>query len=253
MEYDFKSRKKDTAIVNLTDALNVIDLYEDGDLEKALELAIGLLALGFGASFETNDREIQRLLRSREYTSARDNQKYLNVKNTNAARQRNKLQVDEILDMLSNGAKQSVMADSLAIPLATLKYRIRVIKEKYSEEYNEAIEKCKKYKKYNEVSKGWRNDKVNDKDKDNDKVNDKDNEKEEVIDSGYFINGDGYIESLGFYLGEKYNKLWTDSEETRTAYLKSHFDFTDEQIADINEMVEEENEYQRNGAVDLGL
>ena len=81
----------------------------------------------------------------------------------------------------------------------------------------------------------------------------KDNEKEEVINSGYFINGDGYIESLGFYLGEKYNKLWTDSEETRTAYLRSHFDFTDEQIADINEMVEEENEYQRNGAVNLGM
>ena len=74
-----------------------------------------------------------------------------------------------------------------------------------------------------------------------------------MIDSGYFINGDGYIESLGFYLGEKYNKLWTDSEETRTAYLRSHFDFTDEQIADINEMVEEENEYQRNGAVNLGM
>ena len=85
---------------------------------------------------------------------ARHNQKYLNVKNTNAARQRNKLQVDEILDMLSNGAKQSVMADSLAIPLATLKYRIRVIKEKYPEEYNEAIEKCKSIKsimKYQKV------------------------------------------------------------------------------------------------------
>ena len=120
MEYDFESRKKDTAIVNLTDALNVIDLYEDGDLEKALELAIGLLALGFGASFETNDREIQRLLRSREYTSARDNQKYLNVKNTNAARQRSKLQVDEILDMLANGATQNIIADSLVIPLSTL-------------------------------------------------------------------------------------------------------------------------------------
>lgn len=247
MEYDFESRKKDTAIVNLTDALNVIDLYEDGDLEKALELAIGLFALGFGASFETEDREIQRLLRSREYTSARDNQKYLNVKEANTARQRNKLQVDEILDMLANGATQPIMADSLAIPLATLKYRIRVIKERYSEEYNEAIEKHKKYKKYNEVSKGWRNDNVND--KDNDKVNDNDKQS----NSDYFISGDGYIESLGFYLGEKYSGLWTDSEETRTSYLRSHFGFTDQQIADINEMVEEENEYERSKVIDLGL
>ena len=42
MKYNIENRIKDTAIVNLTDFENAIDLYEDGEIEKALELMFGI-------------------------------------------------------------------------------------------------------------------------------------------------------------------------------------------------------------------
>ena len=74
MKYNIDNRLKDTAIVNLTDFLNVIDLYEDDETEKALELCIGLITLGLGGTFETDDREIKRLLRNRQYTVSKSNE-----------------------------------------------------------------------------------------------------------------------------------------------------------------------------------
>ena len=41
MKYNIENRIKDTAIVNLTDFENAVDLYEDGEIEKALELMFG--------------------------------------------------------------------------------------------------------------------------------------------------------------------------------------------------------------------
>ena len=73
MKYNIENRIKDTAIVNLTDFENAIDLYEDGEIEKALELMFGAIILGFGGDFETDDREVRRLLRNREYTVVKSN------------------------------------------------------------------------------------------------------------------------------------------------------------------------------------
>ena len=72
--------------------------------------------------------------------------------------------VEEIAEMIRNGATQQIIADSLNVSLDTIKYRVRVMKEKYPEIY----EKCKKCKKVG-VS-------VHDKDNEND--NEKENEKE---------------------------------------------------------------------------
>ena len=38
MKYDIENRIKDTALINLVDFENAVDLYEDGEVEKALEL-----------------------------------------------------------------------------------------------------------------------------------------------------------------------------------------------------------------------
>ena len=78
MKYNIENRIKDTAIVNLTDFENAIDLYEDGEIEKALELMFGLTVLGLGGDFETDDREIRRLLRNREYTVVKSKEAYCN-------------------------------------------------------------------------------------------------------------------------------------------------------------------------------
>ena len=130
MRYNIENRIKDTAIVNLTDFENAIDLYEEGEIEKALELMFGLTVLGLGGDFETDDREIRRLLRNREYTVVKSNEAFCNKLHSKEVGQRAKLQLDDIAEMMANGATQQVIADNLSVSLDTIKYRVRVMKKK---------------------------------------------------------------------------------------------------------------------------
>ena len=163
MKYNIENRIKDTAIVNLTDFQNAIDLYEEGEIEKALELTFGLITLGFGSDFETDDREVRRLLRNREYTVIKSNETYCNKLYSKEEGQRNKLQLDDIAEMMANGATQQIIADSLSVSLDTIKYRVKIMKEKFPALYTESVKKCKKVG----VSGS------NDNDNDNDNVKDK--------------------------------------------------------------------------------
>ena len=144
MKYNIENRIKDTAIVNLTDFENAIDLYEDGEIEKALELMFGITVLGLGGDFETDDREIRRLLRNREYTVVKSNEAFCNKLHSKEVSQRAKLQLDDIAEMMANGATQQVIADSLSVSLNTIKYRVRIMKEKFPSLYAESIKKFKK-------------------------------------------------------------------------------------------------------------
>ena len=144
MKYNIENRIKDTAIVNLTDFENAIDLYEDGEIEKALELMFGATVLGFGGDFETDDREVRRLLRNREYTVVKSNKTYCNKVYSKEAGQRAKLQLDDIAEMMANGATQQIIADSLSVSLDTIKYRVRIMKENFPSLYAESVKKCKK-------------------------------------------------------------------------------------------------------------
>ena len=163
MKYNIENRIKDTAIVNLTDFQNAIDLYEEGEIEKALELTFGLITLGLGGDFETDDREVRRLLRNREYTVIKSNEAYCNKLYSKEEGQRNKLQLDDIAEMMANGATQQVIADSLSVSLDTIKYRVKIMKEKFPALYTESVKKCKKV--------GVSGSNVNDNDNDNDNVN----------------------------------------------------------------------------------
>ena len=171
MKYNIENRIKDTAIVNLTDFENAIDLYEDGEIEKALELMFGVTILGLGGEFETNDREIKRLLRNREYTVVKSNEAYCNKIESEEAKKRIELQLDDIAEMMANGATQQIIADSLCISLPTVKYRVRVMKEKYPTLYTESIKRAKSITKYKKVGISSNNDNDND----NVKVNDNGN------------------------------------------------------------------------------
>ena len=144
MKYNIENRIKDTAIVNLTDFENAIDLYEDGEIEKALELMFGITVLGLGGDFETDDREVRRLLRNREYTVVKSNEAFCNKLHSKEVGQRAKLQLDDIAEMMANGATQQVIADSLSVSLDTIKYRVRIMKEKFPSLYAESVKKCKK-------------------------------------------------------------------------------------------------------------
>ena len=158
MKYNIENRIKDTAIVNLTDFENAIDLYEDGEIEKALELMFGAIILGFGGDFETDDREVRRLLRNREYTVVKSNEAFCNKLHSKEVGQRAKLQLDDIAEMMASGATQQVIADNLSVSLDTIKYRVRIMKEKFPSLYAESVKKCKKVG----VSGSNVNDNVND-------------------------------------------------------------------------------------------
>ena len=144
MKYNIENRIKDTAIINLTDFENAIDLYEDGEIEKALELMFGATVLGLGGDFETDDREVRRLLRNREYTVVKSNEAFCNKLHSKEVGQRAKLQLDDIAEMMANGATQQVIADNLSVSLDTIKYRVRIMKEKFPSLYAESVKKCKK-------------------------------------------------------------------------------------------------------------
>lgn len=187
MKFDIENRLKDTAIVNLTDFENAIDLYEDGEIEKALELMFGLTVLGFGGDFEAEDREVRRLLRNRAYTVAKSNETYCNKVQSKEVGQIAKLQLDDIAEMMANGATQQIIADTLCVSLDTIKYRVKVMKEKFPSLYAESVKKCKKVG----VSVS------NDNDKDNEKENDKENN----------ISSSSFTENKGWEIVEKMKEL----------------------------------------------
>ena len=171
MKYNIENRIKDTAIVNLTDFENAIDLYEDGEIEKALELMFGITVLGLGGDFETDDREIRRLLRNREYTVAKSNEAYCNKVKAKEEKRIEKLQLKEIAEMLSNGVTQQVIADTLGVSLKTIEYRIKVMKAEFPNIYSSSIKTLKTLKnpkkpQYNDNVK----DNVNENENENDNV-----------------------------------------------------------------------------------
>ena len=204
MKYNIENRIKDTAIVNLTDFENAIDLYEDGEIEKALELMFGITVLGLGGDFETDDREIRRLLRNREYTVVKSNEAFCNKLHSKEVSQRAKLQLDDIAEMMANGATQQVIADSLSVSLDTIKYRVRVMKEKFPSLYAESVKKCKK------VGVSGSNVNVNVKDNVKDNVNDNVNVNENENDNDNVkvsAEGQKKLAELDKYINDKIERI----------------------------------------------
>lgn len=171
MKYNIENRIKDTAIVNLTDFENAIDLYEDGEIEKALELMFGITVLGLGGDFETDDREIRRLLRNREYTVVKSNEAYCNKVKAEEEKRIEKLQLREIAEMLSNGVTQRVIADTLGVSLRTVAYRIGIMKAEFPSLYSTIAKSAKSAKECKQMQYN-ENENVN--------VNENENENENV-------------------------------------------------------------------------
>ena len=146
MKYNIENRIKDTALINLVDFENAIDLYEDGEVEKALELMFGVTTLGLGGKFETDDKEIRRLLKNREYTAEKSNKAYCNKVKTDEEKRIEKLQLKEIADMLSNGVTQQVIADTLGVSLRTVAYRIGIMKAEFPSLYSVIAKSAKECK-----------------------------------------------------------------------------------------------------------
>lgn len=233
MKYDIESRIKDTALINLVDFENAIDLYEDGEVEKALELMFGVTILGLGGKFETDNKEIRRLLKNREYTAEKSNKAYCNKVKTEEEKRIEKLQLKEIADMLSNGVTQQVIADTLGVSLKTVEYRIKVMKAEFPNIYSTSTKTLKTLKnpkkpQYNDNV----NDNVNVNDKEKEKENEKEKEKEkEKKDFSYLydeVGCDGYIRKEKKWLDAICWNFRAMSAQERIEYIET-LDFSHEE------------------------
>ena len=250
MKYDIENRIKDTALINLVDFENAIDLYEDGEVEKALELMFGVTTLGLGGKFETDDKEIRRLLKNREYTAEKSNKAYCNKVKTDEEKRIEKLQLKEIADMLSNGVTQQVIADTLGVSLRTVAYRIGIMKAEFPSLYsviaksakeckqmqNNANEKEKEKEKNAKSAKECKQMQYNDNVNDNVNVNDNDNEKEnEKKDFSYLydeVGCDGYIRKEKKWLDAMCWNFRAMSAQERIEYIET-LDFSHEEAEHI--------------------
>ena len=231
MKYDIESRIKDTALINLVDFENAIDLYEDGEVEKALELMFGVTILGLGGKFETDDKEIRRLLKNREYTAEKSNKAYCNKVKTEEEKRIEKLQLKEIADMLSNGVTQQVIADTLGVSLKTVEYRIKVMKTEFPNIYSTSTKTLKTLKnpkkpQYNDNVND--NVNVNDKEKENEKEKEKEKEKKDFSYLYDEVGCDGYIRKEKKWLDAICWNFRAMSAQERIEYIET-LDFSHEE------------------------
>ena len=203
MKYNIENRIKDTAIVNLTDFENAIDLYEDGEIEKALELMFGITVLGLGGDFETDDREIRRLLRNREYTVAKSNEAYCNKVKAEEEKRIEKLQLKEIAEMMANGATQKVIADTLGVSLRTVAYRIGIMKADFPNIYSGITKSAKSAKECKQMQYN-ENENENVNVNENENVNENVNENENVKVSA---EGQKKLAELDKYINDKIERI----------------------------------------------
>ena len=245
MKYDIENRIKDTALINLVDFENAIDLYEDGEVEKALELMFGITTLGLGGKFETDDKEIRRLLKNREYTAEKSNKAYCNKVKSEEEKRIEKLQLREIADMLENGVTQQVIADTLGVSLKTIEYRIKVMKAEFPNIYSASMKTLKTLKnpkkpQYNDNVND--NDNVKEKEKEKEKtekpknlndnvnvnVNDNENEKKDFSYLYDEVGCDGYVRKKKKWLDAMCWNVRAMSAQERIEYLET-LDFSHEE------------------------
>ena len=221
------------------------------DKEKAGELAISIIEMALTKQCSSDDPWVRMMLANFEESAKRNIKRYQSKVEKTKEVKMDKYQLREIAEMWNEGMTQAEIGEALGISRQTVNSRINnMIKTEFPELLDRVSSEMSSHVKENvKMSSHVKSC------QDNDNYNDNYNDKEERFDKedSDFVLGDGTIPSLGIDLGEVYPAIWTDSEERRTAYLRKNFSFTEEQIADINEMVEEDNKYQRNGAVDLGL
>lgn len=233
MKYDIGNRIKDTALINLVDFENAIDLYEDGEVEKALELMFGVTILGLGGKFETDDKEIRRLLKNREYTAEKSNKAYCNKVKTEEEKRIEKLQLREIAGMLENGVPQQVIADTLGVSLRTVEYRIGVMKAEFPSIYSISTKTAKNRKQpqYNDNDNDNVNDNVKENVKEKDNEKEKEKEKDNEKDFSYLYNEvacDGYIRKEKKWIDKICWNFRTMSAQERIEYIET-LDFSHEE------------------------
>lgn len=124
--------KRDTSVVYKANLEQVENLFKK-DPEKAGELAISILELALKGDISSDDFYIDLMLQDMKYLVAKNQEKYDNRIETRRQKTIEEMKLIEIADMVKNGANQQTIADTLGIPQQTVSYRLRKIKEEFSE------------------------------------------------------------------------------------------------------------------------
>lgn len=124
--------KRDTSVIYKANLEQVETLFKK-DPEKAGELAISILELALKGDISSDDFYIDLMLQDMKYLVAKNQEKYDNRIETRRQKTIEEMKLIEIADMFKNGASQQTIADTLGIPQQTVSYRLRKIKEEFSE------------------------------------------------------------------------------------------------------------------------
>ena len=156
---EFKnSETKASGIVYKASLDSIKELYLNGQTELAFETAVACMELACGGQISSDNYMVKVITANLREVAEKANQKYEDKKQRSIEQRIEKLQLEQIADMLNNGATQQIIADTLVQSKQTISYRIGVIKQ----EFPYLLEKSKSQKILS--SQKYDNDNDNDND-----------------------------------------------------------------------------------------
>lgn len=120
----------DSAIVYKTSLQSIEKIFEK-DPQMAGELAICLLEVLLRGEHTSDDIIIQALLKSAEYQSEKDRERYSVKIEAERDKKVQELRLEEIAALAKRGLPQAEISKQLGIPKSTVSYRLKTIRKDY--------------------------------------------------------------------------------------------------------------------------
>ena len=123
----------ETAVVYLSMLEQLYDLWEENEIDKSViaETVTAMIEIACLGRTTSDNKAIMRELRPYIRLSAKSRQKYREKCETTAETEIQKLQLEEIADLMNNGESGRAIAEKLDLKKSTVYNRMRKIKEEY--------------------------------------------------------------------------------------------------------------------------
>lgn len=123
----------ETAVVYLSMLEQLYDLWKEDEIDKSViaETATAMIEIACLGRTTSDNKAIMRELRPYIRLSAKSRQKYREKCETTAETEIQKLQLEEIADLMNNGESGRAIAEKLDLKKSTVYNRMRKIKEEY--------------------------------------------------------------------------------------------------------------------------
>lgn len=123
----------ETAVVYLSMLEQLYDLWEENEIDKSViaETATAMIEIACLGRTTSDNKAIMRELRPYIRLSTKSRQKYREKCETTAETEIQKLQLEEIADLMNNGESGRAVAEKLDLKKSTVYNRMRKIKEEY--------------------------------------------------------------------------------------------------------------------------